>query len=510
MRANQLSAIPYLAALFVGLYFFEMASFPFSIDEELAAVRTNAAIWVGQGRWGAYLIEAFVLPQPIIPFVPVAIFGAGGILAYILLLDAARADAGPLRPLDYLLFTLFIGYPTWYFIVEFYSNLAAVGIGLGCAGVAVWLSFASGTRQRVAVMLFLASCFGTFSIAIYQSFVQTLAAMGCAVLAIRMLESRQHRPWRMFARFAAVIVLSLVLYKVGDVLFRLLFPSPNAYYESLFRLDGLLANPLGVIALTAREVINAYGVTTAMFEGAMWAAAALVVLGLVACAKPLWRLDRPSGLLLALIAAAVLFLPFATNLVGGGRLPPRALVAVPIAVWFFAYLGTGAKSRLVAIASTAAAVLCLVQLLIVNNTYQAANHFATKQDFAVAVILNGRISSLPEFDSAKTYSLSVFGGRTSNSIYPLPWSSTVGGSFFAWDGGNSGRISQYLHVLGFPYFPGASPEQQDQVIADYQLMPVFPAAGSVAIKGDVILVKLGAHPNARNTQSMQRAGITAQ
>lgn len=510
MRANQLSAIPYLAAIFIGLYFFEMASFPFSIDEELAIARggTYAHVWVGQGRWGAYLIEAFVLPRPIIPFLPVAMFGAGAILAYILLLDAARGGDKPLRPVDYLLFGLFAAYPTWYFLVEFYANLAAVGIGLGCAGVAVWLAFADGPARHPALAIALAACFGAFSIAVYQSYLLVIIAMGGAAFVIRLLESNLIRPWRSAAMFAAVVVLSLLLYLIGDFSFRLIYPEINAYFESLQRLDLLMAKPGAVLALTAQGAVEAYGFNERTFALPMWSVPIVVALGLASCVVFRGPLNLSTRLLCVLVALGILIVPFATHLVGGGMLPPRTLVAVPVAVWFCAYVATGAGNRWLAAAGVAASVLCLFQALVVHNTYQAASSFSTKQDFALATILNERISSLPEFDGKKAYALSVFGGKALTSVYPLPRSSTIGRSFFEWDNGSPGRITHYMRALGFPYYPGVGQDRQHLVIRDYANMPVFPAAGSVAIRDAIILVKLSDTPNNRDIQAMRKAGMT--
>ena len=509
MRANQLSAIPYLAAIFVGLYFFEMASFPLSIDEELAIARggADASVWVGQGRWGAYLIEAFVLPRPIIPFVPPALFGVGAIVAYLMLLDAARGDTKPLRPIDYLLFALFAGYPTWYFLVEFYANLGSVGIGLACAGAAVWLSFGDWGPRRTAVAVMSAAFLGACSIAIYQNFLLTIVGMGGAAFAIRLLDSNLIRPWRTAAMFAGVVVLSLLLYKVGDFSFRLIYPTVNPHFESMIRFDRLLADPGLVLALTAEAAVEAYGVTERTFAGAMWSVPVVIALGLASCVMFRGRLDLLTRLLCLLVAIAVLLVPFATHFVGGGMLPARTLVAVPIAIWFLAYVGTGAGNPLLRTASAIACAVCLFQTLVVHNTYQAASFFSTRQDFALATVLNERIASLPGFDRKKTYALSIFGLRESTSVYALPRSSTIGRSFFEWDGGNPGRISHYMRAVGFPYYPGAGPARQDTVIREYMDMPVFPAAGSVAIKDAIILVKLSAEPNNRDIQSMRRVGI---
>ena len=40
-----------LMLIFCFVYFFEFPLFPFSLDEEWAAFRKYAVVWIGQGRW---------------------------------------------------------------------------------------------------------------------------------------------------------------------------------------------------------------------------------------------------------------------------------------------------------------------------------------------------------------------------------------------------------------------------------------------------------------------------
>src|SRR6185436_9027260 len=55
-----------LWAIFLIFYFSELANFSLSIDEEKAIFRSDAAAWVSQDRWLAYLIERFLLPSPVV------------------------------------------------------------------------------------------------------------------------------------------------------------------------------------------------------------------------------------------------------------------------------------------------------------------------------------------------------------------------------------------------------------------------------------------------------------
>ncbi|MBU6198760.1 MAG: hypothetical protein KGP08_03840, partial [Xanthomonadaceae bacterium] len=64
-----------LLAIFAVFYWTKLAGFSLSIDDEFAALSTNADVWVLDGRWCEYLFERFIVSQPIVPFFPVFLFG---------------------------------------------------------------------------------------------------------------------------------------------------------------------------------------------------------------------------------------------------------------------------------------------------------------------------------------------------------------------------------------------------------------------------------------------------
>ena len=57
-----------LIGALANIYF--LATYSPSIDDELAAVRSSAEIWIAQGRFTTYLVETLLFPQPSIPFSP--------------------------------------------------------------------------------------------------------------------------------------------------------------------------------------------------------------------------------------------------------------------------------------------------------------------------------------------------------------------------------------------------------------------------------------------------------
>src|SRR6478736_2322643 len=81
-------ALLLLLGVFVLFYFSALSSFALSIDDEVGAVRTDPGVWASQGRWLLYLLELRIIPQPILTFFPLFIFGLYCSAGYLLVAKA--------------------------------------------------------------------------------------------------------------------------------------------------------------------------------------------------------------------------------------------------------------------------------------------------------------------------------------------------------------------------------------------------------------------------------------
>ena len=247
-------ALPWLLLIFVALYFFELASFPLSIDEETAAFRTDPSVWISQGRWGAYLIELLVLPQPSIPVIAPAMFGLGCAFGYLFVLDAARGRR-TLQPSEFLIFAVFCAYPTLFFISEFYANLPGTGIALALAAASVWLLVGEDDRPARAYRFVLATLAAAFAIGIYQSFLFATVAMLIGTILLRLVNRLTATPWRDATYGLASIGLAAITYIVADKGFRLAFPVRSPYFDGLWNLELLISSPTLVISRTFARLL---------------------------------------------------------------------------------------------------------------------------------------------------------------------------------------------------------------------------------------------------------------
>ena len=125
-----------LFVVFATMHFQSLAGLSLSIDDDLAVLRTDPSIWVQEGRWGAYLVERFLLPLPVVTFLPYALFGAALVVSFALIASSLGIQTATWPLL--VSFALFAGVPQWLFVMEFAANLVPIGLGFVCASAAAF------------------------------------------------------------------------------------------------------------------------------------------------------------------------------------------------------------------------------------------------------------------------------------------------------------------------------------------------------------------------------------
>lgn len=498
-----------LLVIFTLFYYFKLSTFSISIDDELAAIRHSADVWVIQGRWGVYLIGTFFVSQQVVPFFPLFIFGCCLSASYPILLSAFGVER--LKAVHYVAFPLYSAFPTWIFALSFFSNTIAFGLGQLLASCALYflrpflisvprkISNRSGWQQTCLEVFRVAILVAT-AISMYQTFVFSIVVLGLAMIMISSLE--EGIEWRVALRRGAalisIIVIAIVLYEVIEILFlHVLTLDKDRYTGTLLNLPVLLNHPLHVLTLVGLSIAGVYGGGTQVFGVAAFAFPLVLGCGIAALAS--WPgVANSKRILLLVAAAAMLTLPFILHVTAGGEFPPRTLVPVPMVVWFFGVLGMTSPRRWLAKLSCVGVLLAAVQILYITNLLQTANEFARKHDEALAAAIYSRVVSIdPRNDLGRPLTVDFYGAKRFDSVYPRPLQSTEGYSFFEWDGGNIYRIVAYLHLLGYPQLLIPTPDQRHHNDGVFRDMPAWPEAGSVRFANSMILVKLGPLPGIR-------------
>jgi hypothetical protein len=90
----------------------------------------------------------------------------------------------------------------------------------------------------------------------------------------------------------------------------------------------------------------------------------------------------------------------------------------------------------------------------------------------------------------------VVGGVPAKAAGPFRKLEIFGDSFFdsSHEGGNPWRVTSYLRSLGIETLEPHALEEVPHLRSAIEAMPIWPAAGSVAMVNDMLVIKLGPLP----------------
>lgn len=499
-----------LVLIFCFIYFFELASFPFSLDEEWAALRKDPTIWIGQGRWGTFLIESYVLPQSAIPVVPQMIFGFASAAAFLMILRMLGRNILALSLSDYASFVIFCAFPTWFFIVEFSSNIGAVGIGLLSGTSAVTIATAASSdgwrSPRAFLVLVAAGLLGAFSVATYQTLLFYIFSLCAGVIVFNAIHRTDQISLGFAGKLAVTLASSSAFYFLISSAFKWYFGVVESYTNIFFNTGYFLQKPVTAILKTVEEMIAFYGFSDAFYHSPIWAFPVLLVTGVASLLLD-GRLGFWPRLALLVVGVALVTAPFSLNPFYPLHVLGRTMVAVAIAAWFMTYLGLSSSRRAIRLLAQAALVLAITQIVFLQNKNQASSYFLAKHDLLVATSIYERLGNAPGFRKGVRYPMAVFGGRSFRSAYDVPWSSNVGASFFGPFVNNNFRVRAYLRMLSLEGLRPMTEDEMDGVIVRLSQLPVWPAAGSVVLEDGNLLVRLSKEPGPTDAASLARVGV---
>jgi hypothetical protein len=493
-----------LMLIFIALYISELGVFSLSIDEEFAAFRDAASpAWVTQGRWTIYLVQVFLLPQTTIPYLPLVIFGVFSALGYLLIVRAHEGRDPIFR--HYYLFPVFVAFPTWFFIIEFYTNLPGIGVGLFASCISVHL-FAKMTAdmERGGFVLAdqkwrLVGAFASIAIALgcYQSFLFFVVSACAGVMLMRLMATERGTkfPWSGLLLLIILAVGGTLLYYVIWKAFLLVLDVQVEYIQGFLNIDALLNDPLGIMKRTFDEAWKIYGGSKDVYGQSSIAVGVLLAVSSVLIVVQLTRKGVAAVIAGILLLGAVLMAPFALHLLSSGTAAYRSMVAIPYVVWLCGTLMVTNRVHIVRAAGFALVGFIIFESLYTLSLFQASNHLVRDHDRLLAQQAYTRIvAANPSFDTDKPAVVEFFGYREFQTPFPRIWSSTVGQSFFEWDYGNPYRINAFMKLLGYGNLDALPVDRRSEFIKDLYAMPVWPSEGSVKVVRGVTLVRLSKKP----------------
>jgi hypothetical protein len=486
-----------LAIVAIAAYGFELFNFNLTIDEEIHAFSSQAHTWIGQGRWGMFLLNTLLIPYPIIPFVPLFVALVFHIAAVLILLRAWGVES---KLQAAAVGCIAVSFPTMAYLYTFSTLNYGIGIGLFLAALSVVLfTKQSGRRQFLAVIP------GTFSISIYQGFSVALVCVYLIqFLRVELQSSNRTIDVRNLLKMVSVLALSAVAYYFVQKLFLVISASRIIYIDQYFDVAFARDHFGSVLRRTLAVARRVYLGSPAVYANRITALAPIVVASVIGVAAALRSssLVAWNKLLIGLLVVGALLLPFAMGLFMKGDVAIRFLVAVPFVFAGFAMLGMRAYSRNVQLLMSIVVGVCVFQFVLSTNSLFSSSHLALQADRALGAMLLARIEEVK--DSAgdgepKYYEVIGYFQRAPTNL--IPKSGTFGASFFEWEEGNAYRIGGFLRTLGFEGLNPLPEERRIQFTSMAMSMPAWPHTGSVTAVGDTMLIKFG------NYSTIQRQRI---
>jgi hypothetical protein len=491
---QNLILITVLFSIVIAAYGFELFNLNLTIDEEVHAGSSRANQWIKQGRWGMYLLNCFLLPQPVIPFVPLFTALVFHFLAILLLLNSWGGES----KLEKLMIgAIGMAYPGMAYMYTFSTINYGIGIGFFLVALALFVYVRTEGGYK-----FFAVLPAAISISIYQGLAVALAvAFLVHFISVEIGSDRRNVNIKSLLSITLIGMLSATIYYMIQKLF-LWFTALNiAYVDTFFDINYLRENFIVVTRHVLGTLLRVYSGSPSIYGSKISILAVIVILAFASLALRLiyCKLSIANKLLVASLCLLLLVLPFASGFLMRGTIAMRFLVALPIVFAGLVMLGLQGRSRGIKLFSGMLVGLCVFQFVISTNTLFSSSALALEADRLLAGRVLERIADAKAIAGAKELKyLEIVGYIDRAPTRLIPKSETFGASFFEWNQGNTKRVLLFLRTLGYQDLQALPVKGRSEMMELTNAMPTWPDKGSVQVFGDIAVVKFGPYSYVQN------------
>jgi len=481
-----------IALLSALVCFVHLSSFSLSIDEEIASFAAgNSVAWISQGRWGMALIQMLLPYSSAIPFISTLVFILTASAASQIFASNFTRNRGE----AFIFAGFFVTSPIWLHVVEFNTLAAGAGIGLLATALAVTLI----RSERVILAICAGLCVG-FAIGVYQALVIVYALCCIAILfqGSHFWSSGTPTPPTASKRLFGLVVISFLVafgfYFVTQRIFLLLTHQHSQYIDSWIQIDALRTDFRPTVLRILNQVTALLFGTDPTYLG--WGRPLLILpaagflYGTYLCIRH--GVSDPFRTVVSLFALALMVTACSVLVVmAAGRMPTRALIGFPMLFAFLALNGYRLGNGMIRWAQWAAFGYAMLIAAWIGASLFYADTVARERDQLLATRLASMIDAvgLPAFGSQIPFVL--VGEHTFSEKGTASHVQIFGTSFFEQDGGNPYRVAAYMKLLGINGLQPLPVTAVSGKLSEIKQMPSWPAAGSVAVVGHVVVVKLG-------------------
>lgn len=484
-------------ALAYLVYGFELFNFSLSIDEEVTSFGTapELTVYLKVGRWGIYLLNYLIYPQSILPYYPFLI--AISAIALCAVLFAGTRSSGVASKMVFTI--IFVTHPLHAHYLVFNTSNLYYGIGMAMTAISFLLFEKALIREKRPFMIYLVSSAIVlgFAVSLYQAMIPFFLVFASFLLFRRILDGRDLTLTEFMKSLGwvlMVVILAIGIYKGLDIIIRhiVLGAGPQNQLDYLDKMVNWGVLPVERILSDQLESIAGY--LTGMDKDMNYTgwSSKVFLLVLAALMMVIITTKRPVIQKLILLGCLVMLVlsPFSLNIVNGKSLPVRTLMAFPLMMGIVWMLLADQAHVIMKRVLVVLAFVLLLSHFYWNTRLFYASYTSWQADKVMAARISERIMQLDISNKYENPRVAFVGRYVRQHNVMFIKSAVIGASFFEWDKGNSERIKSLFRTMGIEDLNLVTPDELEPLQNQIDKMPVWPRKGSVAIFGDIVVVKL--------------------
>lgn len=480
------SLVAFTTVILLLIYGYEIFNFSLSIDEELVNDTTWWKMYIEHGSWANGVLTRVLPPLGNVPMLATLLFCAGlgvcgCVLARLLFTN---------KPQQFAFVATFVSSPFWPHLAEFNISSWGTGIGLSLLALSLLL-FYSGVR--------FGDLLATFTLMIACGFVQTFIVLFLIAVCLRHLSGLIEQPHKASHRFPAVSASlvaggALVGYLTVQVLLLKVLSLHLVHVPMYFGAPRYIQLPVETISRVTRTVASLLTGRHPSFLGYGYVYLLLPAIGLLMLiSKVLFELsiNRFQRILAAAVLLATLLLGLSPIIITAAVAPVRIFYTLAPIFGFFAALSFFSPRKLEKPLYVGLALTVFVSVWLSVSLFYT-DHLARQRDQVLATRIMARVDEILPNPPARIPFV-VVGSPPATSVGSFRKSEVFGDSYFdtSHEHGNPFRIAAYLQMLGINNLEPHLLSDADSYRSIIDLMPVWPAKGSVATIHGLLVIKLG-------------------
>lgn len=484
----------------VAAYGFELFNFNLTIDEELYATGAGINIpanWIREGRWGMYLLQIFLLQNPVLPFVPLGIALFFHILSIFLLLQVWEIKS---LWWQMLAGSLILTYPGWVYVYVFSTLSHGIGIGLFMISISLWV-YANIDNIQYKWLAFIPA---TLAFSLYQAMLPILITVFLVFFVLKM-RRKSMITFSHFFQFLLIVVLAVLFYYIVQQAFvKILNVQLTGYVDRHFLPMSDIFNLELNLTASLESLLEVYRGDIAIYALNVFALPLLIAALLMTAVFKSQESLRYRLFEFALIIG-ILILPLIPMLFMK-VIKLRFLMGLSFSIAALLIIGVeNCKIRAYHWLVSFFAVLTILQFITSTNQLFGATHITLQSDRVLAGQIIERIemarSRSPQPEQVKYIEVIGYFQKVPTLINPRPYSyEIVGKSFFEFYGGATRRIVAFLKIINYDKLHPLPLERRAEFVLIAETMPAWPRMGSVQAVNDTVLVKFDSYSEVQINQ----------